>query len=86
MAAERTMADLPKDVTPGAKQVARLTAWRSAQEFVFADIMGDLEVLRRLADWSGVFVVADGVRFDWRKAPLKKAGPNGTRGSVAGRP
>ncbi len=48
-AAERTMADLPKDVTPGAKDVARLTAWRSAQEFVFADIMRSLENLRNLA-------------------------------------
>ncbi len=71
-AAGRSLADLPKDVTPGAKQVARLTAWRSAQEFVFADIMRDLEELRRLEDWSGVFIVADGLDFDWRKAPLKR--------------
>ena len=34
--------------------------------------MASLENLRQLEDWSGVFIVADGVDFDWRKAPLKR--------------
>lgn len=69
--AARGLADLPSDVTPGARQVAQLTAWRAAQSYAIGPIGAALEELRTLPDWTGGFIVADTVDFDWRTAPFE---------------
>ena len=69
--AGRSLVDLPTDVTPGARQVAQLTAWRAAQSYAIDPVTAALEELSKLPDWSGGFLVADTVNFDWRTAPFK---------------
>jgi hypothetical protein len=69
--AGRGLVDLPSDVTPGARQVAQLTAWRAAQSYAINPVQTALEELSRLPDWSGGFLVPDSVNFDWRTAPFK---------------
>jgi hypothetical protein len=70
----RTLADLPDDVTPGARQVAMVTMFRAAQADLLQPIM---EALRQLSElpaetWtSGGFLVADHINFSWRTAPFK---------------
>jgi hypothetical protein len=65
------LADLSSDVTPGARQVAQLTAWRVAQDFAIDPIGAALEELSKLPDWTGGFLVADSINFDWRTAPFR---------------
>jgi hypothetical protein len=67
----RGLVDLPSDVTPGARQVAQLTAWRAAQSYAIAPIGAALEELSKLSNWSGGFLVAETINFDWRTAPFK---------------
>ena len=69
--AARGLVDLPTDVTPGARQVAQLTTWRAAQSYAIKPIGEALEELAKLPDWSGGFLVADNVDFDWRTAPFR---------------
>ncbi len=69
--AGRGLVDLPTDVTPGARQVAQLTAWRAAQSYAIGPIGAALEELSKLTSWTGGFLVADKVDFDWRTAPFK---------------
>jgi hypothetical protein len=71
-AAGRAFRDLPDDLSPGAKQVARLTAWRSWQSYALDPIMRDLEFLSKLEDWECEFLVADKVGFNWRTAPWRR--------------
>ena len=66
-----SLVNLPSDVTPGARQIAQLTAWRAAQSYAIKPIRAALEQLNRLTDWSGGFLLADTVDFDWRTAPFK---------------
>ena len=72
--AGRGLVDLPSDVTPGARQVAQLTAWRAAQSYALGPVGAALDELRKLPDWSGGFLVAETVSFDWRTAPFKHYG------------
>ena len=67
----RALVDLPSDVTPGARSVAQLTALVAAQKMLFSQIEAALAELRTLSDWSGGFLVADTIQFDWRTAPFK---------------
>jgi hypothetical protein len=69
--AARGLVDLPTDVTPGARQVAQLTAWRSAQAYALDPVRDALTTLRTLPDWTGGFLVADTIDFDWRTCPFK---------------
>ena len=55
--AGRGLVDLPSDVTPGARQVAQLTAWRAAQSYAINPVQTAFEELSRLPDWSGKFLV-----------------------------
>jgi hypothetical protein len=66
------LVDLTIDVTPGARQVAQLTAWRAAQSYAIGPIGAALEELSKLSDWSGGFLVAETINFDWRTAPFKR--------------
>lgn len=68
----RSLNDLPSDVTPGAKQVAMLTAWRTAQADAIERVTAALDMLETLPDWSGGFLVCDAINFDWRTAPFKR--------------
>lgn len=70
--AGRRLIDLPTDVTPGARQVAQLTAWRSAQSYAIGPIGAALEELQQLPTWEGGFLIADTLDFDWRTAPFKR--------------
>jgi hypothetical protein len=67
----RALADLPTDVMSGARQVAELTAWRTAQAYSIKTATAALDVLEKLPDWSGGFIVCDSLSFDWRTAPFK---------------
>ena len=67
----RTVADLPIDVTPGARQVAMVTTFRAAQADLLEPIMQALEELEALPNWEGGFLVADNIRFNWKTAPFK---------------
>lgn len=69
--AVRGLVDLPVDVTPGARQVAQLTAWRCAQDAALGKVTAAIEELSSLTDWSGGFLVADTVNFDWRTCPFR---------------
>ena len=69
--AGRGLVDLPADVTPGARQVAQLTAWRAAQDHALTMVTAALDELRVLPDWSGGFLVVDQINFDWRDAPFR---------------
>ena len=55
--AGRGLVDLPTDVTPGARQVAQLSAWRAAQDYAIAPVGAALEELSKLPDWTGGFLV-----------------------------
>jgi hypothetical protein len=61
----RSLNDLPTDVTPGARQVAELTSWRMAQEYQVERIAAALDVLEKLPDWQGGFLVCNSINFDW---------------------
>ena len=69
--AGRSLFDLPTDVTPGARQVAQLSAWRAAQSYAIDPVRAALEELAKLPDWTGGFLVADTIKFDWRTAPFR---------------
>lgn len=69
--AGRALHDLPIDVTRGARPVAELTAWSAAQRYALPRIASALEQVSLLPDWSGGFLVADGIYFDWRMAPFR---------------
>lgn len=69
--AGRGLVDLPTDVTPGARQVAQLSAWRAAQDYAIAPVGAALEELSKLPDWTGGFLVANSINFDWRTAPFR---------------
>jgi hypothetical protein len=47
----RRLADLPRDVTPGARQVAQLTAWRAAQVYALGPVEKAMTELQTLPDW-----------------------------------
>jgi hypothetical protein len=50
--------------------VAELTAWRTAQAHQIDRIMAALDVLEKLPDWTGGFLVCDSISYDWRTAPF----------------
>jgi hypothetical protein len=65
---------LPKDLSPGAREVALLTAVTKAQA---EHIVPMAEALQSLKDkgpdiWQGQFLVAAGEKFDWRTAPWRR--------------
>lgn len=68
----RSLMDLPNDVTPGARDVAQLTAWRTAQVCALPQMVDALARLRNLKDWKGGFLIADKLNFDWKTAPFKR--------------
>jgi len=70
-ATERVLADLPSEVTPGARQVAILTRHRAAQAELLEPVMAALRDLEAMADWSRGFMVFDHVNTTWRDAPFK---------------
>ncbi|MGD0106581.1 MAG: hypothetical protein ABSC06_21455 [Rhodopila sp.] len=65
---------MPIDVTPGARQVAQLTAWRATQGYALEPVEAALKELSKLSDWAGGFLVADTINFDWRTAPFRHYG------------
>jgi len=71
---QRRIRDLPKDMSPGSREVALLTAVTKAQA---ESIIPMAEALQSLRDkgpdiWSGKFLVAEEGDFNWRTAPWKK--------------
>lgn len=68
----RTLADLPVDKSPGAADVALVTAVREVQAKSFIPVAEALKRLEALQDWSGGFLVAEGGRFSWQTAPFKR--------------
>ena len=66
----RSLMDLPNDVTPGARDVAQLTAWRTAQVCAVPEMVEALGRLKKLKDWKGGFLIADKINFDWKTAPF----------------
>jgi hypothetical protein len=68
----RALSDLPAEISPGARYVAQLTAWRTAQSVALKPIMEALKSLSELEQWGGPCLVADRVNFDWRTAPIKR--------------
>jgi hypothetical protein len=70
--AGRALGDLPEDMSPGARQVAMLTAHRAAQAALLEPIHQALKELEAMPDWSGSVLVAGSGRFDWRTALIKR--------------
>lgn len=73
--AMRTIYDFPANAsnTEGAKEVAQLAAFRAVQEFAFEPVMQALTRLQsRVWDPDQPFLIAEGVRFDWKTAPIRK--------------
>lgn len=67
----RTLDDLPVDVSPGARQVAMVTMFRSAQAEYIEPIVIALRELEALKDWTGGHLVIDKITRTWRDAPFK---------------
>jgi len=67
----RALSDLPKEVPPGARDVAVVTAWRAALEKAYEPVTTALENLARQQDWSLGYIVADTLDFNWRTAPIR---------------
>lgn len=68
----RGLVNLPNDESPGARDAAQLTAWRSAQNYALKPVTEALGTLRRLEKWDGEFLVADTINFNLRTAPLRQ--------------
>jgi hypothetical protein len=71
--AVRTIRNLPVDVTPGAREVAIVTGFRSVQEDALKPVMDALDILEKLSEteWRRGYLVAGPARnFDWRDAPF----------------
>lgn len=67
----RTLADLPEDVSPGAREVAILTLHRAVQAKVLQPVIDALKTLEARTDWAGGYLVIEHYDQTWRDAPFK---------------